>query len=1577
MSDTPPILDTPDCQNESQQLSEALEECIRSFTQEHQKLKSPKATYLAKCLELEALSSTSDSSLPTSPLELRMFRTNAMEHGRILGKMRENMAKDQEVFENAHTQAIGRLVDQLFFLLGPLLTERAKREQGPSVQCPPSPSPQPEITLGQAIEEDSGDDRLPLSDSEHEQVVSPRKKQPKKTKTRRSAPRSRNIEFEDVYQDGEPDERRLIVRYPENHGHFYVLHCDRHDLHFDTLSSGASHLSIADHGGKRPNFRAVIQQLGVLVLGCSASLAKTNNAPPGPKPPHGVKRKPSFVQEQNRKRSRASSDSSQRRRSNASEVARNAEEEPTRRESQTATARASSDREYSCEVTPPPDKVYESILDPVPGDIYFCLVSETRSYVPVLLLPMENLEDVGIQGTLTSLGLMDDLPNAFVRNPETGKLDWAEGYDEKGKLAAKRAFPAIYLTSKRFPAGCPVAWVAAMNLRQWDLSSNSVPLNLNEHCEVLRDIMRQREKAMLPHRRSSPAEGVEDAGEPIVTDEAAGEATRADTPPAPNESLDAGASRGASVALREIFGIGEVISRPTPRRDIEIIEILSSSESEDEAEEITNPDPPSISQQSPDDAMVAVEPSDVSREDADAKGAVESVVDKNVEKPVDLAVATNEVPNEDGLIFTTPPSFVVDEDIDASMDATLYMDELSMPDAPSPPPISDTNIEDAITTAASSAIAIKDDIEPSQVASPQKASHTVDDVTKATSPPAITPRDGSDAEKMRPSVFHESADAVVESTTPPNTHRDVDGIMETAYTSVSHEDFDEPMEDASPLVLPDGDDDMMDTPPPSAVSQEDKVGVAPPSSHTAEDIDSLIRSSTANATSSEDLSALNKALSPPVSDYLPQEQVYNFLPAGEEPSQSASCSDSPGKPSHSKTASTPSEEATNTDRSSSLFSKSYFAAPQTGSPSFSHDERVAGVDLRDFAFVEKRKYVSPYKTYEKPAEGTHRPVSAVCPSTKTEEGQKTLASPLATVTSIAESALDNRGPEELNVSGLRLDSARNDMVITQSEDVDQVSSKVSGEIKGQPNTSAVRSRLPSATAAEFDKPFSSSKKSPPVPHIKPEATKISRHSNIKSASTTKEQETRAPSPQATAARTKSPGSHVTPSIAELLTRDLDAPSTQHHSPRQALDSSIPTGLAKILSRDASPEPEKMNASRAVCSPPSKHGFANILNHSPIDNNMDNQKAFLDNTLAPQNTCKPSLRQLAAQATEANGRQSDREHTATRYPPAGDSGGTTYTQRPVMASSHNRESSRSSVNSQPHSSGWQPTTLVASPGKVQCSPRLLQEEARQALEKIQSSTAHQQSSSLDQHKQRHVAFQQGLPSPTPQTTGLKPQYANYHDPPTAQSGNGTRMERREAYDFRAPLSPTDSQHQFPSCPTFGFTSPKPQPREPHAFSSGPEHGNQQPVAEGRELPPLRNSPTIHHRNSFTPHNHRAQQRAAPQGPTPEAGARMGPTPPSADLGQGAGAHDLKWTAVSQAASSAPWLVTPPGGVHEQVQGPKRSGANDYKINIQSMRSALNTYICDYCPSRSKKHYQTAGWMKKHLEQVHGVAARSMI
>ncbi|CAH0035405.1 unnamed protein product [Clonostachys rhizophaga] len=1545
MSDTPPILDTPDCQNESQQLSEALEECIRSFTQEHQKLKSPKAAYLAKCLELEALSSTSDSSLPTSPLELRMFRTSAMEHGRILGKMRENMARDQEAFENAHSRAIDRLVDQLFFLLGPLLTERAKRGE-----CSPSQSPQPEITLGQAIEE--GDDRMPSSDSEHEQVVSPRKKQPKKTKTRKGTPRSRNIEFEDVYQDGEPDQPRAIVRYPENHGHFYILHCSRHDQFFETLFNGASHLSHADHGGKRPSHRAVVQKLGVLVLGCSESLAKKNNALLGINPPHTGKRKSSSVQEHDPKRSRASSASSQRRRSNASETMRHVEEVPARRQNQTAAATASSGRARRGEITPPPEKVYESILDPVPGEIYFCLVSETRSYVPVLLLPMENLEDVGIQGTLTSLGLMDDLPNAFVHNPETGKLDWAEGYDEKGKLAAKRAFPAIYLTSKKFPAGCPVAWVAAMNLRKWDLSSTSVPLRMNEHCEVLRYIMRQREEMMLPGQRQRATESMDDAGEPIATDEAAAEATRADTPPASGESPDAVASRGSSVAPGEI-------SRPPSRMDIEIIEILSSSESEDETEEIAQPDPPSISQQHPDDAPVTDEPSAISLEDPDAEDAAEPTVEKDAETPMDLAAVANEGLDEDGLRFTTPPSFVADEDLDASMDATLCIDELSAADVPSPPPISDQDNGDAITTAASSAAATKDYIEPSEVAPAQNVSDTFADVTETTSPSIGTPEDSNAMEKVRPSGVHGSVGDVMESTTPPNAHRD--DILEPPCTSMPHKDFDEPMEDASPLVLPDGDDDnMMDMSPPSAVSQEDadKVGVASPLSHASEDVDSLIRSSTPNARSSEGSSVFDKAASPPMSDSLAQDQVYDSLPADEKPSPSTSCSESPGKPTQSNTASTPTEQGTGTERSASLFSKGSSNASQTRSPSFSHDGGIEAVDHRDFAFVKKRKYVSPYIPLEKPAEGTDRPVSSTSPSTKREGGQKSLASPLVTVICLNESTLNNREPEgKPSMNCPRLE---------RSEDVDRVSSKVTGDTKRQPNTSVVRSRLPPATATTSDTPVLSSHKSTPVPPIKPEATKIGRSSNTKSAFTTTGQETRAPSPQTTTTRAKSPGSRAIPSIADILGTDPDVPSTQHHRPRQTMDRSIPTGLPKILSGNALPELENVNTSRAVCSPPSKHDFANILNHSPIDTNTaytSNHQEFRGNALVPQNTSQSSLQQLAAQATEATVTQTEREHIATHHRPTGDSVGMAYTQRPVMAS-HNRESSQSSVNSQPHGSDGQSSACVTSSGNAPCSPRLLQEEARQALEKIQSCTM-QRDGSFDQHKQRHVAFQQGLPSPTPQTAGLAPQYAE------------ARMERREPYDYRAPLSPPDSQHQFPPCRPFAFTSGRPQLPEPHAFSRGTEHGNQQSLAEVREIPSMRTSPPVHHHNSFTPHNHRAQQRTAPQAPTPEDGARMGPTPPSSDLGQGAGAHDLMWTAVSQAASSAPWLSTPPGGVHEQVQGPKRSGANDYKINIQSMRSALNTYVCNYCPSRNKKHYQTAGWMKKHLEQVHGVAARSMI
>ncbi|VUC30703.1 unnamed protein product [Clonostachys rosea] len=1686
MSDTPPILDTPDCQNESQQLSEALEECVRSFTHEHQKLKTPKAAYLAKCLELEALSSTSDASMPTSPLELRMFRTNAMEHGRILGKMRENMPKDQEDFEKAHSQARERLVDQLFFLLGPLLTERAKRGPAQPVQCPPSPSPQPEITLGQAIEEDSGDHRLPASDSEHEQVVSPKKKQPKKTKTKKSTPRSRSIEFEDVYQDGKPDQRRFIVRYPENHGHWYVLHCERHDLHFDAIAAGASHLSHADHGGKKLHPRAVIQELGVLVLRCSVVLAKKNNALLNPKSSHSAKRKTSSTQEHDRKRSRASSPSSQRRRSNAPEVVRNAEEAPARRQNQTATATTSSDsKPPGSEFTPPPEKAYESILNPVAGAIYFCLVSETRSYVPVLILPMDmddpmaSLEAVGILGTLVSLGLMDDLPNAFVQDPVTKKLTWAEQYDEKGKLAAKRAFPAIYLTSKKFPEGCPVAWVAAMDLRLWDLGSASVPLTLNEHGEVLKYIIHEREKMGFPRQRFESAETIEVAGEPMDMDEAAGEATRADTPLASGDSLDVAASRASSVTSKPSVGAEKAISRPTPRPDIEIIEILSSSESEDESEETTQPAPPSLPQQNPDDAMEAVEPPVCPPEDADGKLALKSAidanvqestdlpiatsqdpdedgpkpavdenvqesmdlpvatnagpdgdatskptvdtnaqesidhqtatnaspdgeatpkptVDENIQETMDLLVATNDGPDEDGLKPATPPSMVTDEAIDALMDATLRFDEHSMADAPSPPPISDKDIDDATATAASPAVAIKHDIEPSGICSPPTVSDTSGDTTQTISTSIATPEDIGGVENMTPVPINGCVDDMVESKVPTSVHRDAEEALETAHTPVSDDDFDEPMEDASPLAFPDGDDhNMMDMPPPSAVPREDldRLRAAPP-----------VQSSTPTPISSEDLKALYRSIYPPVSDCRPQEAVSDPLPADKEQSQSPLVSDSPGRPIQSHNASTPAEERTDTERSSSLFNRGSSDASQTVFPTLSHSQGIEGVDQRDFAFFENARHVSRYISYEKPAEETHTPVSTTSPSNTAEEGQRALAYPQTWVASVAESASGNCRPEQSSMSCPRLEPVRVDVDLTHSEDDDHLSSRVAAEANRQPSTSAVRPRLPPATAATFNKPLSSPKKSNPAPHTKPKATKTRRYSNARPALASMEQQARAPPPHITASRTALPGSRIRSSIANLLTKVPDNPATQHHSPQQTLARSVPTVLPRILpgtvsTGTVSTEPENANTSWAVRPPPSKHGFANILNHSPVNSNRaytDYQHEICGSALVSI----PSLQQLAAHAAEVTAHQ----QTVTHRAPVDESTGMAYTQRPAITyhSSHNRQSSQGSVNSRPQSSGWQPTTVAGPSGSAQCSPRLLQEEARQALEQMQSSNV-QRSGSLDQHDQRHVAFQQGLPSPTHQPTRLSPQYANYHDPHTPQHTAETRMERREPYDCRAPLSPADSQNQFPSCPSFAFASGGPQLLEPHALPSGPEYGSQPSVAEIREVqhqraspqrnphqaspqrnPHQRISPPIHHHNSFTPHNHRAQLRPVPQAPTPEtnhahpeAGHRMGPTPPAADLGQETGAHDLKWTAVSQAASSAPWLATPPGGAHEQIQEPRRSGANDYKVNIQSMRSAQDTYLCDYCPSKGKKHYNTAGWLKKHLEQVHGVASRSMI
>ncbi|RTE82393.1 hypothetical protein BHE90_003104 [Fusarium euwallaceae] len=139
---------------------------------------------------------------------------------------------------------------------------------------------------------------------------------------------------------------------------------------------------------------------------------------------------------------------------------------------------------------PPEQHGSEGITNPVPGDLYCAYRDRTNEWIPVVLLPMTNLEQAGIPGTLESLGLADALPSCYEKDEVTGEYTWAEGYKNWQPHVAEREFPVMYF-DKRFPVNSPVGWVAAEELREFNVATATFALV--PHLRIIRKFLRKRD----------------------------------------------------------------------------------------------------------------------------------------------------------------------------------------------------------------------------------------------------------------------------------------------------------------------------------------------------------------------------------------------------------------------------------------------------------------------------------------------------------------------------------------------------------------------------------------------------------------------------------------------------------------------------------------------------------------------------------------------------------------------------------------------------------------------------------------------------------------------------------------------------------------------------------------------------------------------------------------------------------------------------------------------------------------------------------------------------------------------------
>ncbi|KAM5528421.1 hypothetical protein FOXYSP1_18902 [Fusarium oxysporum f. sp. phaseoli] len=120
---------------------------------------------------------------------------------------------------------------------------------------------------------------------------------------------------------------------------------------------------------------------------------------------------------------------------------------------------------------PSMDEDFEGITNPDAGSIYLAFWEKSKDWFAVLLLPMQDLESVGISGSIESLGLAEVLPSCYCDKQDG--FSWAEGFNDGEPLVMQREFPVMYFDGQDFPAKSAVGWVSARDLRQFDANNKN------------------------------------------------------------------------------------------------------------------------------------------------------------------------------------------------------------------------------------------------------------------------------------------------------------------------------------------------------------------------------------------------------------------------------------------------------------------------------------------------------------------------------------------------------------------------------------------------------------------------------------------------------------------------------------------------------------------------------------------------------------------------------------------------------------------------------------------------------------------------------------------------------------------------------------------------------------------------------------------------------------------------------------------------------------------------------------------------------------------------------------------------
>ncbi|KAL2134872.1 hypothetical protein VTI74DRAFT_10598 [Chaetomium olivicolor] len=279
----------------------------------------------------------------------------------------------------------------------------------------------------------------------------------KRARLETAANNERTITFREVFgsENNQPQYKHVIVQFPSDSGHYYILRCDEHGVHFGEhpLRGAAKHLASAQHNYMSKAHATAIEMLGHRVVDCTQELADKNNKEVLRDMKSGAY-KPFNANTLNQSR-RA--------------MLGYPPLDPL------TSGKAAAQRKSGPRIT-----------NPVPCRFY---LANGEPRCPVLILPWGDTAPAGLVGTLADTGIFrevsDDgkqlavpkLPKCYVYDVADGRVrgikGWAEGYEDGGPLEKRREFPVLCAENSDYRYWA-VGWVKASHLSPLNFSDPNV-----------------------------------------------------------------------------------------------------------------------------------------------------------------------------------------------------------------------------------------------------------------------------------------------------------------------------------------------------------------------------------------------------------------------------------------------------------------------------------------------------------------------------------------------------------------------------------------------------------------------------------------------------------------------------------------------------------------------------------------------------------------------------------------------------------------------------------------------------------------------------------------------------------------------------------------------------------------------------------------------------------------------------------------------------------------------------------------------------------------------------------------------